>query len=348
MKAWPEHFESKLCITSSRAVVGGILDLFELEPDYELAAFDDEADLSTATQAVLAGVKKVLADAKPDVALVQGDTTTTFAAALGCFYSRVPVGHVEAGVRSDSKFEAFPEEIHRRLADCLCDIYFAPTNTNRDNLLAEGCPPDSVVVTGNTVIDAITKILPRVRTSPLDIPQLDGVDWSNKTLLLTCHRRESYGEDLPHVCHAAKLLLEAHPHINVICPVHSGTSVRGTVEETLGGLDRCYLIDPPPYVAFVGLMDRAHLILTDSDGIQEEAPTLDTPVLVLRAKTERPEALEAGTVKLVGTESPRIVTEVEQLLSDPESYYNMAEARNPYGDGKAGIRVVNALYRRYR
>jgi len=345
MNAWPEHFEALVCLTCRGENLEEVLDVFQLSADFTLDAVRPELDLSATTQAVLGGVKDVLASAKPDVTLVQGDTTTTFAGSLACFYARVPVAHVEAGVRSSDKADAFPEEINRRLADCLGDLYFAPTELNRDNLLAEGCDADAVVVTGNTVIDTLQKILPRVRTTELGIPELADVDWSLKTLLFTCHRRRSYGDDVYKICEALQQIVGERSDVNVVCPVHE--EVRGTVAEVLGATERCYLLDPVDYVPFVGLLDRCHFVLTDSDGIQEEAPSLDKPVLVLRDRTERPEAIEAGAVRVVGTDTARVAHAARLLLDDPEAYYDMAEARNPYGDGKAGIRIVNALHRRY-
>jgi UDP-N-acetylglucosamine 2-epimerase (non-hydrolysing) len=345
----PEQFESIVCVsTQHREMLRQVLEVFEIRPDHDLDLMRPNQDLFDISLGVIEGMKRILGLVTPDVALVHGDTTTTFAAALACFYCHVPVGHVEAGLRTKDKRQPFPEEINRRLADTLCDIHYAPTLTNRDALLAEGLPEGGVVVTGNTVIDALLNILPKARAGVPKIAGLEGIDWQLKPILVTCHRRESFGEQLEGIFLALKRIVETQPGVCVIYPVHRNPNVLGPATRILAGVPRIHLIDPLEYLPFVWLMDRAHLILTDSGGIQEEAPSLNKPVLVMRNKTERAEALETGAVRLVGTDPERIIAEVRRLIEDPAAYQKMACASNPYGDGRAAIRIADDLLERFR
>ena len=344
MNKWPTHFESVICLTGEDEGVRQVLKVFDLQEDHQIAACASANELDAVTCHILGELRDVLIAADPHVALVQGDTETTFAGALACFYRGIPVGHIEAGVRSQSKFSPFPEEMNRRLSDCLCDLHFAPTEQNRQQLLAEGCLDESVVVSGNPVIDALSMIVPHIRTNEEGFRVLESVG-DSRIILFTCHRRASYGDDLEEICEMLDKIVAERSDVVVACPLHD--ELRDRVEMTIGGDKRFRLLQPLSYVAFVGLMERSHIVLTDSDGIQEEAISLDKPVLLLREHTERPEAIECGGVKLVGTSTEDIRNEALRLLDEPQAYYEMAESANPFGDGKAGIRIVNSLYRRY-
>lgn len=344
----PEAFESVVCVTTQhREMLRQVLSVFEIQPHHDLDLMKPNQDLFDTTVGVLEGMKGVLRQVRPHVALVHGDTTTTFAASLACFYLGVPVGHVEAGLRTQDKRQPFPEEINRRLADAVCDVHYAPTADNARALLAEGTPEGGVVVTGNTVIDALLSVVPKVRAARPEIAGLDAVDWSKKTILVTCHRRESFGEQIEGIFQALKTIAERLPEVNVVYPVHRNPNVLGPATRILSGQPRVHLIEPVEYLPFVWLMDRAHLVLTDSGGIQEEAPSLDKPVLVMRNKTERGEAVATGAVRLVGTAPGPIVEAVERLVRDPADYERMARAENPYGDGKASERIADDLARRF-
>jgi UDP-N-acetylglucosamine 2-epimerase (non-hydrolysing) len=283
-------------------------------------------------------MQKVIEIEKPSIILVQGDTTTTFAASLAAFYHKIKIGHVEAGLRTKNKYSPFPEEMNRTLVSCLADIHFAPTEWARENLLTEGIDPKNIFVTGNTVIDALLWILEK--NSEVDL----GVNLDNKkTILLTAHRRENFGRPLQNICEALKILIDGNSSIQIVYPVHPNPNIRDVVIKKLGEIDRIHLIEPLDYMHFVHLINRSYLILTDSGGIQEEAPSLGKPVLVLRNETERPEGIQAGTVKIVGTEIDRIVESVEKLLSDHTEYEKMAKASNPYGDGHSSDRIVSIV-----
>jgi len=348
LAARPQSFESLVCVTTQhREMLRQVLEVFEIKPDYDLDTMTPNQDLFDITSRVLVGMRKVLDEAKPDVALVHGDTTTTFAAALACFYRQIPVGHVEAGLRTKYKRQPFPEEINRRLGDQICDIHYAPTNVNRDALLAEGLPAGGIVITGNTVIDALLSILPKAREASPKIAGLENIDWKLRPILVTCHRRESFGQQLEGIIGAFRTIIEKHPDVCIIYPVHRNPNVLGPVTRLLSGVPRVHLIEPVEYLPFVWLMDRAHIILTDSGGIQEEAPSLDKPVLVMRNKTERGEALATGAVRLVGTLPEPIIAEVSKLLTDPADYKKMATASNPYGDGRAAERIADDLIKRF-
>lgn len=344
----PDRFDSRVCITSQhKEMLTQVLSAFEIKPDYDLDVMRPSQDLFDITLGVLSGMKRVLAEAKPDVALVHGDTTSCMAASLACFYANVPVGHVEAGLRTQDKRQPYPEEMNRRIADGVCDLHFAPTELNRRNLLAENIPEGGIVLTGNTVVDALLWSLPKARRLEPEIAGLERIDWSRRTILVTCHRRESFGHQLQEICRALRTLLEQFPDVNMIYPVHRNPNVVGPVTEMLSDTGRMFLIDPLDYLPFVWLMNRAHLVLTDSGGIQEEAPSLDKPVIVMRNKTERDEAIKTGAVVLAGTSAEQIVETTRRLLLDENAYETMAHATNPYGDGLASRRIADELERRF-
>ena len=332
--------ESVVCVTAQhRQILDQVLELFDIKPDYDLDIMKENQDLWTLTSNVLLKTKEVIEEVKPDVVLVHGDTTTSMAAALSAFYAKVPVGHVEAGLRTFDKYYPFPEEINRVFTDSICTYYFAPTDKSCENLKKSLVNPDNIYKTGNTVIDAL---LYTVNKYEKDI---EGLTLSPhlKTILLTSHRRENFGEPIREICKAVLELVNNNQDIEVVYPVHPNPNVRKPVYELLGNKARIHLIEPLEYAEFCSLMKKSHIILTDSGGVQEEAPSLAKPVLVLRDTTERPEAIEYGTVKLVGTNKEKIVSTVQQLLDDENEYKKMSEAINPYGDGLASKRIVEVL-----
>ena len=329
-----------------REMLDQVLNLFQIKPDHDLNIMADDQTLFDITTRAMMGLDKVLTEEKPDIVLVHGDTTTTFAGALAAYYHQTAVGHVEAGLRTHNKYSPFPEEMNRRLTGCIADLNFAPTSTSEANLLAENVPPESIFVTGNTVIDALHHTV----RDDFDFQEesLKDVDFQNKRIILvTTHRRENLGEPMRHVYKALKQLTEEFDDVEVVFPVHKNPKVREVVNEELGGLAKVHLIDPLDYEPFANLMHKAHLILTDSGGVQEEAPALGKPVLVLRDTTERPEAVDAGTVKLIGTDRERVYEEAKKLLTDEAEYSRMAESVNPYGDGKAAARIIQAILYHY-
>jgi len=344
LRKYPE-IEPLVAVTAQhREMLDQVLTLFAIHPDFDLNIMSTGQTLFDITSRALMGLDKVLTAAKPDVVLVHGDTTTTFAGALAAFYHQVEVGHVEAGLRTQNKFSPYPEEMNRRLTGALADLNFAPTSTAKENLLREGADADKIFVTGNTVIDAL---LQTVRADFKFSSELERVDFGKRIILVTTHRRENLGEPLRHVYKALKSLVEEFADVEVIFPVHRNPKVRAVVDEELGGLERVCLTDPLDYEPFANLMNRATLILTDSGGVQEEAPALGKPVLVLRDTTERPEAVDAGTVKLIGTNQAAVYGAAKELLTDAVEYRRMAEARSPYGDGHAAERIVKALLWRH-
>lgn len=341
-------FESRLCVTAQhREMLDQVLSLFQLQPDYDLNIMRPEQGLTEITCRILQGMHTVLLDFKPDIVLVHGDTTTTLAASLAAFYQQIPVGHVEAGLRTGDLASPWPEEGNRKLTGHLARLHFTPTLRSRQNLLDENLAADSIVVTGNTVIDALLWVRDRVLDDNEINAQLASrypfLDDSKKLVLVTGHRRESFGEGFERICSALAQIARQHPHAQIVYPVHLNPNVHEPVNRILRGIDNIVLIEPQEYLPFVWLMNRAWLILTDSGGIQEEAPSLGKPVLVMRETTERPEAVEAGTVKLVGTDTARIVNEVSTLLNDDEAWQTMSRAHNPYGDGEACGRIVQSL-----
>jgi UDP-N-acetylglucosamine 2-epimerase (non-hydrolysing) len=342
------RFAATLCVTGQhREMLDQVLDLFRLSPDADLAVMTPGQTLPVLTAGVLEGVSAVLEAAQPDIVLVHGDTTTTLAASLAAFYARVPVGHVEAGLRTGDLRAPWPEEANRRLTSVLGTMHFAPTPGARANLLAESVAPGRIVVTGNTVIDALLAVARRIETDGALAARLAAefswLDPDRRLLLVTGHRRENFGDGFERICAGIARIARRHPDLAIVYPVHLNPRVREPVHRLLGGLANVHLVPPLDYLPFVYLMRRAELILTDSGGVQEEAPSLGKPVLVMRETTERPEAVEAGTVRLVGTDTGRIVDEIELLLSDRSAYERMSRAHNPYGDGRACERIIESL-----
>lgn len=341
-------FESRLCVTAQhREMLDQVLRLFKLEPDYDLNIMRPEQGLTEITCRILEGMKTVLLDFRPDIVLVHGDTTTTLAASLAAFYQQIPVGHVEAGLRTGDLASPWPEEGNRKLTGHLARLHFTPTTRSRQNLLQENLPNARIVVTGNTVIDALLWVRDRVLDDSNLNAQLAArypfLDPDKKLVLVTGHRRESFGGGFERICSALAQIARQHPEAQIVYPVHLNPNVSEPVNRILSGIENIILIEPQEYLPFVWLMNRAWLILTDSGGIQEEAPSLGKPVLVMRDTTERPEAVDAGTVKLVGTDIARIVASVSELLSDDDAWQAMSHAHNPYGDGKACGRILQAL-----
>lgn len=343
-----EHFDAKVCVTGQhREMLDQVLDLFEIKPDFDLNIMKPGQDLTDVSAAILQGMKGVFAAFKPDIVLVHGDTATTFAASLAAYYQQIPVAHVEAGLRTGNLYSPWPEEANRKLTSTLAKLHFAPTENSQANLLREGVDPDSIFVTGNTVIDALLGVVERL-DQDLEMRARAGaptafLDPSRKLILVTGHRRESFGGGFERICQALMEVAQQHPNIDIVYPVHLNPNVRRPVNRLLTGIENIHLIEPLDYLPFVHLMSRAHIILTDSGGIQEEAPSLGKPVLVMRDTTERPEAVEAGTVKLVGTDVANIVRELNRLLLDQDSYKTMSYAHNPYGDGQSCQRILKAM-----
>jgi len=343
LQADPERFDARVCVTAQhRALLDQVLDLFEIRADHDLDIMTPGQGLHQITTRVLEGLRGCLEGAAPDWILVHGDTTTTFAAALAAFYAQVPVGHVEAGLRTGRRYSPYPEEMNRRLTGALTTLHFAPTAAGRANLLREGVAPADIVVTGNTAIDALQLALasPRLAALPSDFRA------GSRGILVTAHRRENFGPGIRSICRALLRIAADHPDAHLIYPVHPNPNILGPVREALGGVANVTLLEPVGYDRAVRLMADARLILTDSGGIQEEAPSLGKPVLVLRESTERPEGLDAGTARLVGTDEEAIVAAVAELLGDGAAYDRMARAVNPYGDGRAAERIAGALLAR--
>ena len=334
------QFEQVICATAQhREMLDQVLSLFDITPDYDLNVMRLEQSLYQVTIALLDALEEVLKVESPNLVLVQGDTTSTFIGALAAYYQRIPVGHVEAGLRSGNKYSPFPEEINRTLTGHIADLHFAPTPAARDALLTEGVQTDRVFVTGNTVIDTLLHVLER-HPQPFTLP---GLPPEAPVILVTAHRRESFGDPLRSICAALVELATHYPDVHLVYPVHPNPNVQRTVQMTLRGFSNIHLIEPLEYASFCALMRRATLILTDSGGVQEEAPTLRKPVLVMRDVTERQEGIVAGAARLVGTDRERIVTETRHLLDDPVAYAKMADAVNPYGDGRAAERIILAI-----
>lgn len=339
--------ESRVCITSQhKEMLSQVLEIFEIATDYDLNVMRHAQNLHDVTCGVLQGMPKVFADWRPDWVLVQGDTTTTMATALAAFYDRIAVGHVEAGLRTGNIYSPFPEEVNRRLASVVATAHFAPTHRSRENLLAEGVDPERVIVTGNTVIDALLHIRDRLESTPALAQDADAklppLDPSRRTVMVTGHRRENFGDGLAQVCDGLRALAD-RDDVEVVYPVHLNPNVKGPVMERLGGHQRIHLLEPLDYISFVRLMSRCSLIITDSGGIQEEAPVLGKPVLVTRDTTERGEAVESGVAKLVGPDRTRIVAEASRLLDDRTAYEAMSRAGSPFGDGAASRRIIDYL-----
>jgi len=342
LESAPE-FESHVCVTAQhREMLDQVLELFSIEPDVDLDIMRAGQSLDDLTAALISGLGPVMDRLRPDLVLVHGDTTTTFAAALSAFYRKIPVAHVEAGLRTGNRYSPWPEELNRRLTGSLATLHFAPTRRARDNLLAEGVSRNSIFVTGNTVIDALLSVRALAPGSEVAQQLIAKLDPDRRLLLVTGHRRESFGRGFEQLCQGLRELA-GRQDVEIVFPVHLNPKVRDPVHRLLADASGIHLVEPLDYLPFVALMDRAEIIITDSGGIQEEAPSLGKPVLVTRETTERPEAVEAGTVRLVGTESKRIVDEVTRLLESRDAYLQMTHVHNPYGDGKAAERIVEAL-----
>ena len=362
-----DRIETIVCVTGQhRQMLDQVLDLFEIKPDFDLNIMKAGQDLYDVTSRVLLGMRDVLREAKPDVVLVHGDTTTSTAAALAAFYQQIPVGHVEAGLRTHNIYSPWPEEMNRLITGRIASFHFAPTPLSRKNLMREAIPDQQILVTGNTVIDALYWVVDKIKQDQTldaqltnilkeagyDVGRLDG---GRRLVLITGHRRENFGEGFIHMCTAIRDLAHRYPNVDFVYPMHLNPNVRRPIQQVFEGLDslssgegwgeagNLFFIEPLEYLSFVYLMEKSTIVLTDSGGIQEEAPGLGKPVLVMRDTTERPEALDAGTVKLVGTDYDKIVSEVSLLLDDPQAYAAMSQAVNPYGDGEACGRIVNAL-----
>lgn len=337
------YFEPIVCVTAQhREMLDQVLELFDIKPDHDLNIMKPNQTLSMITSNVLTGIESVLLSEEPDIVLVHGDTSTTFAAALAAFYRQIPVGHVEAGLRTFDKYSPFPEEMNRTLTAKIAELNFSPTESNRRNLLAEGTPDNKIFVTGNTVIDALLQVADMPYEFENEV--LKGIDFEKKRVIaVTCHRRENLGEYMENIFSAIKQVEEEFEDVEVVYPVHMNPKVREKANAILSGTERIHLIDPLPYQPFVNLMAKSFFIITDSGGMQEEAPALGKPVLVVRAETERPEAIQAGTVKLAGVEKQTIYDMAARLLTDSGEYTKMAHAVNPYGDGKASGRIVRIL-----
>ena len=367
LQKFPDRFETVVCVTAQhRQMLDQVLQIFGIVPDYDLDIMQAGQDLYDVTARVLLGMREVLKSAKPDVVLVHGDTSTSTAAALAAFYQQIPVGHVEAGLRTGNRYSPWPEEMNRQLTGRLASLHFAPTPLSRNNLLAEGVDPASIHVTGNTVIDALFMVVEQIREKglgdtlaaelvqryPALRPALTDrqATTSRRLILVTGHRRENFGQGFENICHALAEIAATNPEVDIVYPVHLNPNVQEPVRRILGkaSATNVFLIDPIDYLPFIYLMDRSYLIITDSGGVQEEAPSLGKPVLVMRETTERPEAVEAGTVRLVGTDAGTIVRHASELLTDTAAYTTMGKAHNPYGDGEASQRIAAVLAQKGR
>lgn len=342
------RFDAKVCVTGQhREMLDQVLELFELSPDYDLNIMKPGQDLTDVTSSILLGMREVLASSKPDIVLVHGDTATTFAASMAAYYQQIPVAHVEAGLRTGNIYSPWPEEGNRKLTGALATLHFAPTETSSANLLREGVNPGSIIVTGNTVIDALLQVVAKLDADRELQAQFASrfpfLEAGRKLVLVTGHRRESFGGGFERICQALVDTAKRFPEVEIVYPVHLNPNVREPVNRLLAGIDNVHLVEPLDYLPFVYLMNQAYVILTDSGGIQEEAPSLGKPVLVMRDTTERPEAVAAGTVKLVGTDVAAITTALATLITDDAAYRQMSFAHNPYGDGKACQRILESI-----
>ncbi|WP_257274207.1 MULTISPECIES: non-hydrolyzing UDP-N-acetylglucosamine 2-epimerase [unclassified Endozoicomonas] len=350
VKALYSHpkIEARVCVTAQhREMLDQVLKLFEIEPDYDLNIMLPGQTLTDITSNILKGMESVLRECKPDAILVHGDTTTTLATSLAAFYQQIPVGHVEAGLRTGDLYSPWPEEANRKITTAIAKWHFAPTESAKANLLAENVAKENVLITGNTVIDALLEVKNKLENDhelqSRFSDQFDFIANNSRIILVTGHRRESFGDGFERICEALAVIAKQKPNVQIIYPVHLNPNVREPVNRLLSDIDNIHLIEPLDYLPFVWLMNRSDIILTDSGGIQEEAPSLGKPVLVMRDTTERPEAVTAGTVKLVGTDSSRIIDTITTLLNDSKIYEKMSKAQNPYGDGKASDRIIGHL-----
>jgi UDP-N-acetylglucosamine 2-epimerase (non-hydrolysing) len=340
-----EEINSIVCVTAQhREMLDQVLEVFDIKPDYDLNIMKPGQTLSEITSRVLSGLEYVIKDVQPDIVLVHGDTTTSFAGALAAFYAQTAVGHVEAGLRTYDKYSPWPEEMNRQMVDCMCDMYFAPTELSKENLLSEGKDEDKIYVTGNTAIDAMATTVKENYTHP----ELDWIKDNERMILLTSHRRENIGEPMHNIFRAVRRIIDEFKDVKVIYPIHLNPVVREIANEEFEGCDRIHLIEPLEVFDFHNFQNKSYLIMSDSGGIQEEAPSLGKPVLVLRDTTERPEGIKAGTLKLTGTSEEKIYKEAKKLLTNKEAYDNMSKASNPYGDGHASERIVGAIIEKYK
>jgi len=344
MENVPE-IESIICVTAQhRQMLDQVLNLFKIDPDYDLNIFKPGQTLTDITIGALKGLESVIMEVNPDILLVQGDTTTVFAGALAAFYQKVKIGHVEAGLRSGNMYSPYPEEANRKLTGVLADFHFAPTETNKRNLLREGYPEDRIFITGNTVIDALKYAVKE--DYRFENPLLNSIDYKKeRIILMTSHRRENIGRPMESIFSAVNDIVKKYDDVSVVFPIHLNPKVRGIAYRVFDGNDKVHLIEPLDYEPFTNLMAKSHIVVTDSGGLQEEAPSLGKPVLVVREETERPEGIEAGTARLVGTDYQNIYSNLDRLLSDQKEYQKMANAVNPYGDGKASERIVDIILR---
>jgi len=338
-----DKIESIVCVTAQhREMLDQVLELFDIQPNFDLDIMKDRQTLTGITNRVLVGLEEIFQEAKPDIVLVHGDTTTTFAGSLAAFYKQIKVGHVEAGLRTGDKYFPFPEEMNRKLTGVMADMHFAPTEGSKTNLLKEGVSESDIYVTGNTVIDAMEYTVDENYIFETD--ELNNIDYrSKKVIMVTAHRRENWGEGIGNICISLKRIVEENKDVEIVYLVHLNPIVREVVEKHLKGVDRVHLLNPLDTKETHNLMNKCFMVMTDSGGLQEEAPHLGKPVLVLRSVTERPEAVQAGTVKLIGTDCDVIISEANQLINDEKSYEDMSKAINPYGDGLASKRIVEAI-----
>jgi UDP-N-acetylglucosamine 2-epimerase (non-hydrolysing) len=354
-QACSDVIDLKTCVTGQhRSMLDQILTLFNIEPDYDLDLMEPGQDLSDLTGRVLKSVVSIIRKVKPDMVIVQGDTTTSFASALAAFYEKVEVGHVEAGLRTNNPYAPFPEELNRQITSRLSTYHFAPTQQDKRNLIKENISPDGIIVTGNTVIDALLWVLDRLKQDPdrmntvihrihqCGYPALDR-QGDKKIILVTGHRRENFGQGFINICNGIKNVAETHPHIDIVYPVHLNPNVNAPVRNRLSGIENVHLVTPLDYEAFLYLMSRSYILVTDSGGLQEEAPSVGIPVLVMRENTERPAAVEAGTAILIGTDTGKMEKYIHQLLSDPDQYQRMANKHNPFGDGQAAKKICRFI-----
>ena len=338
------EIESIVCVTAQhREMLDQVLETFNIKPQYDLNIMKQGQTLGDITTRALTGLEKVIKECTPDIVLVHGDTTTTFAGALAAFYNQVAIGHVEAGLRTNDKYSPFPEEMNRQMVDCMTDMYFAPTGLSKENLLKENIDESKIYITGNTAIDAMATTV----KDDYHHSELDWIKDNERMILLTAHRRENLGEPMRHIFKAIKKLVDEFPDVKVIYPIHLNPKVREIANEIFAGIDRVRLIEPLEVFDFHNFINKSYMIMSDSGGVQEEAPSLGKPVLVLRDTTERPEGIDAGTLKLVGTDEDVIYEEAKRLLTDKNEYEKMSKASNPYGDGHASERIVDAIIRKY-
>ena len=338
-----KEIESVVCVTAQhREMLDQVLTIFDIKPDYDLNIMKQGQTLSEITSRVLLGLEEVIKKENPNIILVHGDTTTTFAGALAAFYNGVDIGHVEAGLRTWDKYSPFPEEMNRQMVDRMTDMYFAPTSVSKNNLISEGIVDEKIYVTGNTAIDAMSTTVKKDYNNPI-------LDWvgDNRMLLLTAHRRENLGEPMRHIFRAIKRIVDEYDDVRVVYPIHKNPKVREVAREVFGDMNKIKLIEPLEVIDFHNFQNKSYIILSDSGGIQEEAPSLGKPVLVLRNTTERPEGISAGTLKLVGTDEDTIYNETKKLLDNKFEYEKMSKASNPYGDGRASVRIVDAIIDKY-